>query len=99
MDAVGNGKPINKLNMENVKEVLMEFATFFNQQSDDYITDVHINLFLGNHLKLRPREPEADECNEQAKEVCEHPNKRDSYFVHGWMFCPDCQQMIHKQTD
>ena len=98
MDAVGNGKPINKLDMENVKEVLNEFcqSMFINYGID--IPNEYIVKYI-NTLKLRPREPEADECNEQAKEVCEHPNKRDSYFVHGWMFCPDCQQMIHKQTD
>lgn len=30
--------------------------------------------------------------------VCDHKNKRDSEYFSDWNYCPDCKNLIRKQT-
>ena len=55
---------MDKLNkyteMENVKEILIEFKEYFNNLNDTFITESNINRFI-MQSKYRPREPEGAE--------------------------------------
>ena len=65
---------MDKLNthseMENVKDILMSFREYWNKLPNIMIHEDDIDKYI-NTLKYRPREPEANECNEQAKEFAE----------------------------
>ena len=54
--------------MENVEEILNEFGVYFNQLNDKFVTAANIKKFM-KQSKSCPREPEALNRNEQAKEV------------------------------
>ncbi len=73
------------INEENVK---------FNQEHDDWMIEA-----MEEYAKLY-HESKVKKLNIPAVSglVCDHKNKRDSEYFSDWNYCPDCRNLIRKQT-
>jgi hypothetical protein len=87
---------LNLIDMENLKEVLMSFRDFASFGEDVHFTDELIDNFI-IHYKPCPREPEAINRNEQAKEFCEVQAIKNQCAKKRGFICNHCN-LINEQN-